>query len=76
MPRHIRDLSTVQGLKIFFSDKGTKIPRKWRKIAKQGAPFGPLQKLGTLSVSFTRAFSEEELRNRLRPFGLLCELKN
>ena len=36
------------GLKIFFSDKGIKIPRKWRKIAKQGAPFGPLQKLGTL----------------------------
>ena len=70
MPRHIWDLSTVQSAQFekLFSDKGTKIQRKWRKIAKQGVRFAPLQKLGTLAIRFPRAFSEEELRNHLRTF--------
>ena len=68
MQRHIWDLSTVQSSQFekLFNDKGTKI--QWRKIAKQGVRFAPLQKLGTLPIRFTRAFSEEELRNHLRTF--------
>ena len=70
IPRHIWDLSTVHSAQFgkLFSDKGTKIQRKWRKIAKQGVRFAPLKKLGTLPIRFTRSFSEEELRNHLRTF--------
>ena len=44
--------SRALNLKSSFSDK---IQGKWRKIAKQGVRFPPLQKLGTLPIRFTGA---------------------
>ena len=72
MPRHIRDLLTVQSAKFekLPSDKGTKLQRKWCTF------YSITKKLSTLAVRFTLAFSGEVLRNYLRPFLFPWDLDN
>ena len=72
MPRHIWDLSTVQGAQ--FEKLFKRYRHQNRKKMEENSEtrctfnFAPLQKLSTLPIRFTRAFSEEELRNHSRTF--------
>ena len=80
MPRHTRDLLTVQSAKFekLPSDKGAKIQRiKMVENCGTGCTFYSIRKkLSTLAVRFTLAFSEEVSRNHLRPFSVPWDLDN
>ena len=80
IPRHTRDLRTVQSAKFekLPSDKGAKMQRKclggkWRNKVSF---YSIRKKLSTLAVRFTLAFSEEVSRNHLRPFSVPWDLDN